>query len=348
MSRSGQKRYSEGLVVDHEHVMCHHPMYAVDKDHPYMQVQTVASWGQPARFICPIAHGCNKMQTHQYISKLEEHALSHLKMGNATEGSALELLAFALGRKCPGLDHAVVAPAHAVACIALTGTAVEIVQLYAMMRDTQGQTVIEKVNKKIEQEADRLLRKICEELDTRGLTKDAQVAVQTKLDALLTTTHRIDDNVQAVQQAVGVAQQDLADGLRMLKTELAKKKGLSMTCPSYTVITFIEYKPLEMLWNEDTGGLLWQCTTCETTTLQDDITKDNPDEMSINLVYEPTALKQITNAYENLPVPPATQATQDIKTLCETMGMDALCNVCAEPFELQPTACNQDCQNNCP
>lgn len=62
-------------------------------------------------------------------------------------------------------------------------------------------------------------------------------------------------------------------------------------------------------------------------------------------MYGGDALQKITDAFGDAP-PPA-HATQAIKTLCEQMGMDALCVCCAQPFSLTPTKCDSDCPPDC-
>ena len=87
-----------------EEVLITHPMHAVAPEHPFLKVRWVQSWGGRKRYVCPIP-GCRAaMQTHEYISKLEQHALTHLSQGHAANGSAMELLAFALGKQCPGVS----------------------------------------------------------------------------------------------------------------------------------------------------------------------------------------------------------------------------------------------------
>ena len=102
--RGGVKRDVNGLPSPNGvEVLDTHPMYAVNPDHPYLHVTWVQGWGgRGRRYVCPIQGCCDKMKTHEYMSKLEQHALTHLKPGNAADGSAIELLAFALGRHCPG------------------------------------------------------------------------------------------------------------------------------------------------------------------------------------------------------------------------------------------------------
>lgn len=145
-------------------------------------------------------------------------------------------------------------------------------RLYELMKDTEGRTVIDRVNKHIEKEADRLLRKFCHELDTRGLTKEAQDAIQDKLDKALTQGNAIQQEVQAVREGVNGLSADVQalrqatlNGVKVLISNLSKKRGVYMTCEC-TMVTFVEVKDhTEMLW--DGGGergarFLWYCGTC--------------------------------------------------------------------------------------
>ena len=139
------------------------------------------------------------------------------------------------------------------------------------MKDTEGRTVIDRVNEHIEKEADRLLRKFCEELDTRGLTKEAQEAIQEKLDNVIIQGNiacqlgqAVREDVKDLSAEVRNLGQTVSNGVNLLRAELNKTKGVYMTC-NCSMVTFIEYKPDEMLWDggtEEGARFLWHCSTC--------------------------------------------------------------------------------------